>query len=325
MAVPPQDELHRPLLEIAAESGDVLSKKQFLEAITFRLSLTPEDLNEKVSSGNSRVRVNRDFALYKLRIAGLLHRPSRAQFQMTHAGREYVKAHSGKITTADLSKLAGQQEFTDNNSAPSILTSPSPIGAPDDDSSPQDKMDAAYLAIQEQLAVDLLDTISKIPPEGFEQLVLDLLQKMGYGKGQVVGRSGDGGIDGVIDQDALGLEKVYIQAKRWKNQVGEPEIRNFSGSLDPKGATKGVFVTTSRFNEKAKQSAEDISKGSKFIRLIDGRELAQLMMDYNVGVVTQYAYKIQELDENYFIDVDPDFLDRDSYLLDQYADSQRLQ
>lgn len=321
MAVPPQDELHRPLLEIAADSGDVLSKKQFLEAITLRLSLTSEDLIEKVSTGNFRVRVNRDFALYKLKIAGLLHRPSRAQFQITNAGREYLKAHSGKITTSDLSKLAGQQASTDSNSTPSILSSSSPTGAPDDDSSPQDKMDSAFSEMQEQLSDDLLESISQVSPDGFERLVVDLLEKMGYGKGEAVGRSGDGGIDGIINQDALGLETVYLQAKRWQNQVGEPSIRNFSGSLDAKGASKGVFVTTSNFSSSARQTARDISAGPKFIRLIDGRELAKLMMDYNVGVITQYAYNIQELDENYFIDADPSLLDKESIFVDKHADS----
>ena len=301
MAVPTQGELHRPLLEIAADSGNVLSKKEFLKAITVKLSLAPEDLNERVSTGNFRVRVNRDFALYKLITAGLLHRPSRAQFQITPAGREYLNAHSGKITTADLFKLAGQQNSADDNGTSSILPSPSIARVPDDDDSfPQDKMDTAYLEIQDQLTVDLSDTMLKISHDGFERLVLDLLQKMGYGKGRVVGRSGDGGIDGIINQDALGLEKVYIQAKHWQSQVGEPPIRNFAGSLDAQGASKGVFVTTSNFSSSARQTAETISAGSKFIRLIDGQELAKLMLDHDVGVITTYTYKIQKLDENYF-------------------------
>ena len=123
---------------------------------------------------------------------------------------------------------------------------------------------------------------------------------MGYGEGVTVGRSGDGGIDGIINQDALGLEKVYVQAKRWASQVGEPEIRNFSGSLDPHGATKGVFITTSTFSSTARQTAQTISAGSKFIRLVDGNELAQLMIRHGVGVVTEYTYEIKKLDENYF-------------------------
>ena len=182
--------------------------------------------------------------------------------------------------------------------------SPSPPASPSSsdagDTSPQDKIEAGHRELNEQLVDDLLDSISRILPDAFERLVVDLLQKMGYGKGETVGRSSDGGIDGIINQDALGLEKVYIQAKRWQSQVGEPEIRNFSGSLDARGASKGVFVTTSSFSGNAKQTGQIISAGNKFIRLIDGPELAKLMLAHEVGVITQYTYKIQKLDENYF-------------------------
>ena len=131
--------------------------------------------------------------------------------------------------------------------------------------------------------------------------MVDLLVKMGYGQGETIGRSGDGGIDGIINQDALGLDKVYIQAKRYTvGSVGEPEIRNFSGSLDPYGATKGVFITTSTFSNTAHQTAQTISAGNKLIRLVDGNELAHLMIKHGVGVVTEYTYLIKKLDENYF-------------------------
>lgn len=154
--------------------------------------------------------------------------------------------------------------------------------------------------LRAKLADELLESIMKLTPDRFEQLVINLLEKMGYGKGEAVGRSGDGGIDGVINQDPLGLEKVYIQAKRWSSQVGEPEIRNFSGSLDAKGARKGVFITTSTFSSTAERTARNISAGSKFIRMIDGRELAALMVRHGVGVVTVSTYEIKKMDENYF-------------------------
>ena len=131
-----------------------------------------------------------------------------------------------------------------------------------------------------------------------------MLANMGYGDGKVTGRTGDRGIDGVLNQDALGLEKVYVQAKRFDYaQVGEPEIRNFSGSLDPFGASKGVFITTSSFSNTARQTAENISRGGKFIRLIDGQELAELMMISGVGVVTEVTYEVKKLDANYFTDL----------------------
>ena len=161
-------------------------------------------------------------------------------------------------------------------------------------------MELAFKESMAKLADDLLSQIRNESPIRFEFLVLDLLSRMGYGQPAHTGRSGDGGIDGIINQDALGLEKVYVQAKRWANQVGEPEIRNFSGSLDPHGATKGVFITTSTFSSVARQTARTISAGNKFIRLVDGNELAHLMIRHGVGVVTTYTYEIKKLDENYF-------------------------
>ena len=170
----------------------------------------------------------------------------------------------------------------------------------DDDVTPAEKMSDGYKALRAKLTDDLLESLSSISPDLFEQLVVALLERMDYGKGDVVGGSGDGGIDGIINQDALGLEKVYIQAKRWASQVGEPEIRNFSGSLDARGASKGVFITTSRFSGTAGQTARTISAGNKFIRLIDGPELASLMIDHDVGVITETTYEVKKLDENYF-------------------------
>ena len=302
MAVPPQGELHRPLLEIASGTGEALSTSQYLEGITHRYSLTSEDLAESVASGLSRVRVNVGWGLALLMRAGLLHRPSRGHFQITALGRDYLKNSPGPITNAQLNKLALPRAFVDANLVSDIPTNlPVSTTTPDDDdASPQDKIDVGYRELYEQLVYDLLESISEMPPDRFEQLVVDLLQKMGYGKGEAVGRSSAGGIDGIINQDALGLEKVYMQAKRWQSQVGEPEIRNFSGSLDARGASKGVFVTTSNFSGNAKQTAQIISAGNKFNRLIDGPELAKLMLAHEVGVITQYTYRIQKLDENYF-------------------------
>ena len=159
------------------------------------------------------------------------------------------------------------------------------------------------------LATDLLDNLTHIPPSSFEHTVLDLLENMGYGRARHIGRTGDGGIDGVIDQDTLGLDSVYVQAKRWTSQVGEPEVRSFSGSLDPHGATRGILITTSGFSERARRTAEAISTGSKHIRLVDGRELTQLMIDHSVGVTTDTPHHARKnvtpysdtgLDENYF-------------------------
>ena len=164
---------------------------------------------------------------------------------------------------------------------------------------------------QPDLTEDLIDTLTHITPSSFEHTVLDLLHKMGYGRARHTGRSGDGGIDGIIDHDGLGLgiDSVCVQAKRWNGQVGEPEIRSFSGSLDPRGAARGILVTTSCFSESARRTAETISAGGKHIRLVDGRELTQLMIDHSVGVTTGTPHHTRKnvtpysdtgLDENYF-------------------------
>ena len=154
---------------------------------------------------------------------------------------------------------------------------------------------------------DILDTLTHTTPNHFEHTVLDLLEKMGYGHGRHTGRSGDGGIDGIIDQDTLGLDRLYVQAKRWTRKVGEPEIRSFSGSLDPHGATMGILITTSEFSERARRTARTISAGNKHIRLVDGRELAQLMIRHSVAVTTDtpprpkaHPEPDEGLDENYF-------------------------
>ena len=146
---------------------------------------------------------------------------------------------------------------------------------------------------------DIIDTLHHLPPQRFERTVLDLLENMGYGRGHHVGRAGDGGIDGIMDQDTLGLDRLYVQAKRWTKQVGEPEIRNFSGSLDPHGATRGIFITTSDFTAAARHTAETISTGAKHIRLIDGHELASLMLTHNVRVTPNTPCHPQNQAENH--------------------------
>ncbi len=292
MTVPSQGELHRPVLEIAAENGEAMSSRQYLEIIADRLSLTEEDLRERVPSGYSRAQVNLEFGLSYLTRAGLLYRPSKGRFAVTTEGRRYLKSHPGPMTRSQINELIRQRE-SEQGTLP-------PISTDNDDASPEDKITAGHSEMQEKLTDELLDSISRASSGDFEKLVVDLLEKMGYGKGDVRGGSGDGGIDGTIKQDALGLEWVYMQAKRWQGGVGVKEIREFSGSMDPLGASKGVFVTTSWFSESAKKTAEDTSKRGKLIRLIDGQELAKLMMDHGVGVVTTHTYTIQKLDENYF-------------------------
>ena len=303
MAVPATNELHRPILEIAAETGGALSARQFTEVLAERLQVTDDDLQECSSSEVKKFSDRVQWSMHNLRLAGALDRPARGKYRITETGRTFLAGHNGRVTNGDLRRLQEEAE-KGNVSCPE---GSSDFAAFDGDSNglnvtPKDMMDTGYDRFRIRLAGDVKENVAKMSPTDFERLVLDLLKRMGYGEPEHTGRGGDGGIDGIINQDALGLEKVFVQAKRWANQVGEPEIRNFSGSLDRYGATKGVFITTSTFSATARQTANTISAGNKFIRLVDGNELAELMIRHGVGVVTEYTYEIKKLDENYFAD-----------------------
>lgn len=302
MTVPNQSEFYRPVLEIVAEVGEGVSRQGITETAAIRLNVSESDRQE-VFGGSGTVKkfgYRVDSAARQLEAAGLLSRPERGHFQITDSGRDFLAQHTGRIERRQLVQLERglQTEGTGESLIPDAYDEEETV----EEIAPEELMNQANQRLRDELASDLLVSIRSISPSSFEQLVVDLLVKMGYGQGERVGRSGDGGIDGIISQDALGLEKVHIQAKHWTSQVGEPEIRNFSGSLDARGATKGVFITTSSFSSTARQTAQAISAGNKFIRLIDGNELTRLMITYGVGVITEYAYEVKKLDENYFAD-----------------------
>ena len=216
----------------------------------------------------------------------MLESPSRARFQITQQGRQTLETRAGDIEIRLLKDLIDSRRQRALPEAEGVVT-------------PDEQVAVLHGELNDKLADELLDSVRSVPPDRFEQLMVRLLEKMGYGEGQKTGGGGDEGIDGVMNQDVLGLEKVYIQAKRWEGRVGEPEIRNFSGSLQAKGASKGVFITTSAFGLKARETADRISAGNQFIRLIDGGELARLMINHDVGVFTETTYHVKELDENY--------------------------
>lgn len=300
MSVPTQSKLYKPILEILATAESSLSDRRLAELVSDRLNLTDADQRELIPSGvQSRIENRTSWAILYLKRAGFVHYPSRGRREITQQGREFLKSHEDEITDAHLRLfIPKHQQAVDNKTTPTVATGSSIEN--DTDVTPEELMVQGDQQLRAKLVEELLENIKKLTPDRFEQLVVNLLEKMGYGKGEAVGRSGDGGIDGIINQDPLGLEKVYIQAKRWLSQVGEPEIRNFSGSLDAKGAGKGVFITTSTFSSTAERTARNISAGSKFIRLIDGRELTALMVRHGVGVVTVSTYEVKKLDENYF-------------------------
>ena len=301
MALPPQRAFLRPILEITAKAEKRLSYKEILDELIPLLSLSDDDLQERTPHGALRVEKHTRYSMHLLKRGGLLDAPSqgpeRGRYQITEGGRRYLREHPDPLDPAQLNMLVAEQEQPGDSSA-SAGTIPTA-----GDISPDEQIEVTYEQLRTKLADELLAVVKAVSPERFEELVVELLVKIGYGRGRRVGRSGDGGIDGIVTQDRLGFEKVYVQAKRWDTaQIGEPEIRNFSGSLDPHGATRGVFITTSRFSETAKQTADDAARNNKTILLIDGPKLARLMIEYGVGVITRTAYEIKEIDENYFAD-----------------------
>lgn len=297
MSVPTISKLQRPILEILSSAEEGLPDRDIIELVSARLNLTEEERQETIPSGEPRIKNRVGWATYELKDAGLLDYPSSGGLrEITPQGREFLDTHKGEITAAILRQLSTNRKQAEDNETEATGDD---IGS-GVDATPEELMEQSDQQLRAKLAAELLENIKKLTPSRFEQLVVNLLEEMGYGEGQAVGRSGDGGIDGIINQDPLGLEKVYIQAKRWSNQVGEPEVRNFSGSLDAKGAAKGVFITNSTFSNTAKETARNISAGNKLICLINGQELVKLMIQHGVGVVTESTYEVKKMDENYF-------------------------
>ena len=264
------------------------------DALIRQFSLADRDLAEKVPSGQSRFVTRVYWAVSYLRRAGMVESPSRARFRITPQGCEALRVHTGDIESKLLKDLIESRREQKSLGSEEVSGTTDIVGL-----TPDEQVAALHGELNDQLVDDLLNSVRSMAPDRFEQLMVRLLEKMGYGEGQKVGRVGDEGIDGVMNQDLLGLEQVYIQAKRWEGRIGEPEIRNFSGSLQAKGSSKGVFITTSAFGPKAREMAERISVTNQFIRLIDGEELARLMISHDVGVVTEMTYHVRKLDENY--------------------------
>ncbi len=214
--------------------------------------------------------------------------------------------HPARIDAKFLRQFPEFQEFNRVNKQNETITVESNLLASDQEQNPEELLANSYQEIRQALATDLLSILRKLSPDDFEKLVVELLIKMGYGgsirdAGKAVGKSGDQGIDGIIKEDRLGLDIIYIQAKRWadNNAVGRPEIQKFVGALAGQGAKKGIFITTSYFTQEALEYAP---RNEIKIVLIDGEELGQLMIDYNLGVSTQEIYEIKRIDHDYFGD-----------------------
>ncbi len=303
MAIPKFEEFLYPFL-FQLKDKDV-STKEMKNALVKHFNLTEEDCSIKTKGGstfqlNDRIGWCRQW----LRRALFIEIPQKGIYRITSRGKEYLISHSN-LRQEDLLKYP---EFAEYANIPS-----SAKGGDDkevnksiedlDEMTPTEQMDIAFKKINDDLAADLLQRVLDLSPDFFEKLVLDLLLNMGYGgmnkeMARVTPTSHDNGIDGIIPEDALGLDKIYIQAKRYKDtSVGKPEIQQFIGALEEQKATKGVFITTNKFTSGAVETA---NKSSKKIVLIDGRKLADFMIEYNVGVSEKKTYEVKKLDSDYF-------------------------
>ncbi|MDG6244519.1 MAG: restriction endonuclease [Methanolobus sp.] len=298
MSIPDYQSIMLPLLKYASDELEHHTRDATDElAIVFNLS--DDERKELLPSGKQAIFDNRvGWARTYLKKAGLIASKKRGYFFITPRG---LKALSEKPDSIDVSYLSKFNEFNDfintSNSSSKVHIS----SITNEELDPEELIENNYLKLHEELISEILDTIKDYSPSFFEKLVVDVLTKMGYGgsrkdAGQAIGKSGDGGIDGIIKEDRLGLDVIYIQAKRWDNTVGRPEIQKFAGALIGKQAKKGVFITTANFSK----DAEVYAKQTGNIVLIDGPNLAKLMIEYNVGVSTVKTYDVKKIDLDYF-------------------------
>jgi len=291
-----------PLLQLSAD-GEIHSKQEAVETLSQKFGLSPEEKSELLPSGTQTIIYNRvGWAQTYMKKAGLLASQQRGHFQITERGKELLKEKPQKI---DVKLLSRYEEFSDFKAAHRTKEEET-IGQAEanDFATPEEAIEYGYQKILATLSEEILSKVKECTPAFFERLVVDLLVSMGYGgtrkeAGEVLGRSGDGGIDGIIKEDKLGLDIIYIQAKRWENVVGRPEIQKFAGALLGQKARKGIFLTTSSFTQDAVVYARGLE--TKVI-LIDGKQLANLMVDHDLGVSTTASYQVKRVDSDYFVE-----------------------
>jgi len=304
MAIPDYQSCMLPLLEF---SGDGAEHRvaEAVEALSLRFRLTQGEREELLPSGTQYVIANRvAWARTYLKKAGLLSDPKRSFLQITERGREILASNPGRIDVAFLKRFEEFNEFQRKSNKRTAIDGQDISHDPEPSaySTPEEALEYGFLKLTENLADELHENIMASSPAFFERIVVELLVKMGYGgslkeAASVVGKSGDAGIDGIIKEDKLGLDAIYIQAKRWDGIVGRPEIQKFAGALLGQKAKKGIFITTSDFSKDAREYVRGID--AKIV-LIDGETLTNLMIDYNLGITTVQTYEIKRVDSDYF-------------------------
>lgn len=303
MPVPDFQSFFKLLLEIAAD-GKEHSLSESRKKLIRVMDLTEKDLAEMLPSGTQTKFYNRvAWAKSYLVRAQVLESPRRAHFKLTDRGRDLLSQGHDKI---DVKVLNQYPEFVEFHTATGQGGEEATGGEilEEQSETPEELLERSYQSIRNELAAELLTRIMKNPPVFFEKLVIDLMVAMGYGgsradAGSSIGQSGDEGIDGIIKEDRLGLDVIYLQAKRWESTVGRPEIQKFVGALHGKRAKKGVFITTGQFSEEAKMYVQNIDPK---VILIDGKALANYMIDFDLGTTKSAVYEIKRVDTDYFVE-----------------------
>lgn len=301
--VPDYETLMLPLLELLADERE-RTAAECREELSLRFELSPDDLAARIPSGDNLFGSRLHWASTYLCKAGVLERPRRGVVKLAQRGRELLASKPRRLDTSLLEEryeeMRSWRRLRGTRSARRTSEESEPILSPEV-LSPEEALAASYQEIHESVESDILDRAKSMSPERFEKLVLDLLLKLGYGgpfgSGVHLGKSGDGGVDGVIQQDKLGLELIYVQAKRWQSSVGPSTVREFAGSLSAHRARKGVIITTSSFTAEARKDAERM--GDRIV-LMDGSELAALMYEVGLGVTVASTYEVKRPDSDYF-------------------------
>jgi restriction system protein len=301
MSIPDYQSIMLPLLKFSRDQKEH-SLREAIETLAMEFSLSDDEKKALLPSGQQSIFDNRvGWARTYMKKAGLLETTKRGFFEITKRGLDTLKENPRDINVRYLKRYEEFLEFQAKKNISDVNSESETI----ENKTPEESIEAEYAQLRENLAAELLNKVKECSPDFFERLVVDLLVRMGYGgsridAGKAVGKSGDGGIDGIIKEDRLGLDAVYIQAKRWDNAVvGKPEVQKFVGALQGQRARKGVFITTSTFTSGARDYVTNID--CKVV-LLDGNELASLMIDNNIGVAPISRYEIKKIDADYFTD-----------------------
>lgn len=302
MPIPDFQTAMRPLMESVSD-GKEHSMAEVLDRLAKYFGLTAEERKLLLPSGQQAVFTNRvAWAKTHLRMAGLIEPTARGVFRITQRGNQVLQASLGRFDLRILQQQPGYNEARGRKKEKANIIPNQYPNKADPEQTPEELMEESFQTLRDNLGREILAKLESASPTFFERLVVELLVRMGYGgtrkdAGQAIGRSGDEGIDGIIKEDRLGLDTIYIQAKKWQQTVGRPEIQKFAGALQGFRAKKGIFITTSDFS---KEAVEYSSRIDSKIVLLDGEQLWNLMLDFGIGVSTTATYEVRRLDNDYF-------------------------